>query len=263
MSQRCGELLQHEACEGDEIVATAEELVDIDGDSGSVNPQVGRKLLAICDLRSREAGFVLLGAGELAHLQGSLRAYAFALTPQEFVESLEGDGWWVGLSWLAVAKAFSAQESLFVEQAWQYPAGFMKPLIEVALLQHEVGAPRARSADRLCSVLFGDDRTWFLKKLRKCKRKKCRYCSQRIEVEEEHRVPVEVLEAERSSSGSDALQESDLQFMCISCYDDWYSFDSWNEPSDEESDGSHDCCSSDATDTMGCYVLGDETADSE
>ena len=65
----------------DEPTAFEEDLVSDDppvsrcnlqGKAGSVCSQVEHKLLAICDLRSREAGFVLLESGELAHFQAQL-----------------------------------------------------------------------------------------------------------------------------------------------------------------------------------------------
>ena len=84
------------------------------------------------DAPSREWGFVPLEIGDRTYLEGQLRAFACVVAPEDLVislvgsfdeedlNSIDGDGWWLNLPWLSIAKALHVQECMFVAQGWQF-----------------------------------------------------------------------------------------------------------------------------------------------
>ena len=121
--------------------------------------------------------------GDFAHLERQVSAFAFCDTPADLEDSVKCDGWWLGLSWLSVAKAFHVQCRLFVENGWRVPRVFKCLLVESAMRCHEVGVPLPRTLIELHDAIFGQSRG--LQRLQRklaagCPRLVCMVCKSHV-----------------------------------------------------------------------------------
>ena len=188
--------------------ATAEELVDIGESVASAAEQSA--LLAICNLPFRKWGFGPMERGEFALLEAQIRANAISATPVEIADSLQGDGWWLGLSWSAIAKALCVQCTLLLRDGWRVPWIFKALLVESAMRHHELGAPLPSSLGDLHDMLFGQSRSLRrqqAKLLKKCERLTCLHCGQEVSGDV-HRKP--------TAPGEDRAPLSEV--FCKTCY---------------------------------------------
>ena len=166
-----------EAMDGHGIVAFPQSLLAIENQSGSF---VERTALAevVCIEKTpadRKEGFVELERGEFDRIETQLRLHVTLASPAELEQSLLEDEWWQSWSWLAIAKALYVQRQMFVQDGWDLRPFLVKPMIEAALRQDELGEQACKSSEILHKLLF-EDCCWVKKKLQKCKRLRCISC---------------------------------------------------------------------------------------
>ena len=80
----------------------------------------------------RQWGFIALERGERWCMERGLLSQACSAEPTDLPESLQGDGWWLGLSWRQIAKALYVQQILLRQEGWNVSRGAFMQLIEQA-----------------------------------------------------------------------------------------------------------------------------------
>ena len=107
------------------------------------------------DKPTRKHGFVPLERCEYSSLDGDIRAHASCAEPTYILQSIKEDGWWIGLSWMSVAKALFVVCRELLRDGWDLPGVFQMTLVETAMCQHDLGTPLVESGDELYDILFG------------------------------------------------------------------------------------------------------------
>ena len=80
----------------------------------------------------------------------------YAETPADFIDVLDDDFFWTGLSWFAIAKYVRVQVQLWLDNGWAVPSRLRRGLPERAMARHEEtgGLTRVRLSLLLLLILL-------------------------------------------------------------------------------------------------------------
>ena len=97
-----------------------------------------------------------LSGREFGDVEGLLLASAgaHAETPAELEEAFDDEFFWVGLSWLGVAKCLRVLVQRWLNDGWAVPARLWRELQQRAMIQHESGARCCETCGELTAVLL-------------------------------------------------------------------------------------------------------------
>jgi len=107
---------------------------------------------------SRAYGFVPMERGEFSACEAQLKSQCvYAETPADFIDALDDDFFWKGLSWFAIAKYVRVQVQLWSEDGWAVPARLRRGLPERGMARHETTGGCCGSCDELVEVFLAGD----------------------------------------------------------------------------------------------------------